>query len=307
MPKVTLGATIPTGQYANIQPLYEIEADTVEEATEIALGHIKALWDRTSSQPLDINRGQQIAAPQGQVLRCRVSGTEVIFDPIAHTYHDRQGNRYLGGSTFASRYKAPFPGSTIAGKMAAKHGVEAQHILDMWKLNAEASTTFGTSVHAALQLYGEYLELSKSVKDGSDESALTSNPVLRPIVEAFFTDERKAERAYYEEFVADAATLSCGLIDRLVAEDDGSIWVEDFKTNASVEKPETILEPFKNVVPNTALGGYWLQLSYYARILITHGRAVKGLRVHHWTVDNGWVTYEHPVVDISPALHGDAA
>lgn len=299
MPKVTLGATIPVAQYANLQPVYEIEGATIEEAMEEALGHVKVLWDRTSSQPLNINRGQS-EAPHGEIKRCRMSGTEVIFDPIAHTYHDRQGNRYLGGSTFASRYKKPFPGETIAGKMAAKHGVEAQHILDMWKLNAEASTTFGTSVHAALQLYGEYLELSKSVKDGSDESALTSNPVLRPIVEAFFTEARRAETAYYEEFVADAKTLSCGLIDRLVVEEDG-LWVEDFKTNASVEKEETILPPFKDVVPGNSLGVYILQLSYYGAILQRHGRTVKGLRIHHWT-GSEWITYEYEIVDLSQVI-----
>lgn len=296
--KVTLGGTIPTGQYANLQPVFEIEGETVTEAMEEALGHMKALWDRTSSQPLDINRGQ---VSGGEILRCRVSGTEVIFDPIKHTYHDRQGNRYLGGSTFASRYKKPFEGQLIAGKMAAKHGVEAQEILDMWALNAEASSTFGTAVHAALQLYGEYLELSKSVKDGSDESALTSNPVLRPIVQAFFDEERRGQRAYYEEFVANAAELACGLIDRLVAETDGSLWIEDYKTNASVEKEEKILPPFADVVPHNSLGAYYLQLSYYARVLMAHGRIVNGVRVHHWTGD-GWKTYENPVINLDEAF-----
>lgn len=297
--KVTLGATIPVAQYGNLQPVFEVEAATADEAMNIALGHIKELWDRTAPKPLEIER-QALGTPVGEVLRCRVSGAEVIFDPIAHTYHDRQGNRYRGGSTFSGQFKSPFAGAVIAGKMADKHGVEAQKILDMWALNAEASSTFGTSVHAALQLYGEYLELSKKVKDGSDESALTSNPVLRPIVEKFFTEERQAEKAFYEEFVADSATRSCGLIDRLVADDDG-LWVEDFKTNASLDKSETILDPFKGVVPNTALGAFWLQLSYYAKILITHGRVVRGLRVHHWTGAD-WITHEHPVVDLAPAF-----
>jgi hypothetical protein len=292
-----LGATLPVAQYGNLQPTIEVEADTIDEALALALGHIKTLWDRTVQKPLEIG---QDTLPTGKVLQCRVSGAEVIFDPIAHTYHDRQGNQYQGGSTFAGRFKAPFPGEIIAGKMAIKHGVEAQKILDMWALNAEASSTFGTSVHAALQLYGEYLDLSRSVKDGSDESALTANPVLRPIVEAFFTEERRAEKAFYEEFVADSRTRSCGLIDRLVADDDG-LWVEDFKTNTSVDKSETILEPFKDVIPHTSLGAFLLQLSYYAKILIDHGRIVKGLRIHHFT-GSEWITHEHPVVDLTPAF-----
>ena len=277
----------------------ECDGETIAEAMEEALGHIKSLWDRTAAKPLEIDRQTpKIEAPQGELKRCRVSGAEVIFDPIAHTYTDRQGRRYTGGSTFASRFKSPFLKDIISGKMANKYGVDADKIQAMWTLNAEASSTVGTSVHAALQLYGEYLELSKAVKNGSDESALTSNPILRPIVQAFF--EGRDETAFYEEFIADAANLRCGLIDRLVVEPDG-LWVEDFKTNADIHKSETILEPFKGVVPNSALGVYWIQLSYYAAILMAHGRNVKGLRIHHWDGAQ-WVTYEHPALDLTEAF-----
>lgn len=289
-----MAATIPVMQYGNLQPSFTVEAESHSEAMELALEQVKEIWDRTAKEPLSINQ-----PPKGEVLRCRVSGAEVIFDPVAHTYHSRDGRRYTGGSTFAGKFTSEFPGELIAGKMATKHNVKASEILSMWELNAFASQTFGTSMHAALQLYGEYLELSRAVKDGGDDSALTSNPVLRPIVLAFF-EGREDEKAYYEEFVADARTFRCGLIDRLVVEDDG-LWVEDFKSNKDVHKSETILEPFKGVVPNTALGAYWLQLSYYSTILQSHGRIVKGLRVHHWT-GTEWVTYEHPVVDLSPAL-----
>lgn len=297
--KVTLGATIPVAQYANLQPVIEAEGETIDAAMDAALRHIKDLWDRTAEKPLTIDRNAE--SPSGrEVLRCRVSGAEVLFDPVAHTYHDKSsGNRYLGGSTFASSFEAPFVSEVIAEKMAAKHGVEAKDILAMWALNAEASSTLGTAVHAALQLYGEYLELSQGVK-GTDESALTKNAVLRPIVEAFFTEERKAQKAFYEEFVADSRTLRCGLIDRLVVGDNG-LWVEDFKTNASLKKPTTVLEPFKDVVEDTKLGIYYLQLSFYAHILMAHGRVVEGLRIHHWD-GGGWVTYEHPVVDLTPAF-----
>lgn len=296
-----MAATIPVAQYANIQPSFDIEADTHDAAVELGLQRLKEIWDRTAEKPLTIDRGALPAmASHVQVLQCAFSGTELLFDPIFHTYHDRDGNKYLGGSTFAGRYKSPFAGEIIAQRMATKNGVEAKDILAMWALNANASSTFGTSVHAALQLYGEYVELSKSIKDGSDESALTSNPVLRPIVEAFFTDERKQERAFYEVLVANPAERASGLIDRVVSEEDG-VFIEDFKTNSDVSKAETVLPPFKGVVPSNSLGIYWLQLSYYARCLMAHGRNVKGLRIHHWTGDE-WKPYEHPVVNLDAAF-----
>jgi len=283
-------------------PEFEVEGSSFDEAVELGLSQYKSIWDRVGEKPLDIDRGQAPkVAPTAIKKRCRVSGVIVYFDPVAHTYTDADGNRYTGGSTFASRYKSPFAADVVAGKMAAKHGVKKEDIRAMWSLNAEASSTFGTSVHAALQLYGEYLELSKAVKDGSDESALTSNPVLRPIVESFFTEERKAETAFYEEFVANPKELACGLIDRLVVESDGLV-IEDYKTNADVNKPEKVLAPFAGVVPNTALGTYFIQMSYYARALQAHGRTVKEVRVHHWVPESGWVTYPNEVVDLSEAF-----
>ncbi|WP_242638716.1 PD-(D/E)XK nuclease family protein [Mycolicibacterium sp. S2-37] len=295
-----MAATIPTMQYGNLQPSFEVEAETHDAAMDLALKKIKELWDRTAEKPLIIDKtAPPPAPPPGEILRCKVSGTAVHFDPIRHIYTGPDGERWFGGSTFASRFKSKFAGELIAGKMAVKHGVDSREILAMWALNAEASSTLGTAVHAALQLYGEYRELSAKTKEGSVESALTKNPVLRPLVESFF-ETREGEKAFYEAFVADPVLKHCGLIDRLVIDDDG-LWIEDYKTNADIQKSETILEPFKGVVPNTSLGAYWLQLSFYARILISHGRTIKGLRVHHWAGDH-WDTHEHPVVDLTPAL-----
>lgn len=291
-------ATIPVAQYANIQPSFEVEADTYEQAVERGLQQLKYIWDRTGEKPLNIDRSS-VPKPTGEIMSCWASGTQVYFDPVEHVYRDSQGRQWLGGSTFAGRYKSEFAGEVIAKKMAEKHKVNAREILAMWELNATASATLGTAVHAALQLRGEFAELSRATKDGSVESSLTSNPVLRPIVESFF-ETREHEEAKYECFVADAARRHCGLIDRLVIEEDG-LYVEDYKTNANLEKEEKILPPFKGLVPNTSLGAYWLQLSFYARILIAHGKVVKGLRIHHW---NGtqWETHEHPVIDLDAAF-----
>lgn len=290
-------------QYGNLSPTFEVEGESFEAAIERGLQQMKYVWDRTGEQPIDIERGRK-KVPAGEILTCWASGTQIYFDPIAHIYRDAQGNQYLGGSTFAGRYKSEFAGATISKKMADKHGVDARNILSMWALNAEASSTFGTSVHAALQLRGEYAELSRAVKDGELDSALTSNPVLRPIVESFY-ETREHEVAKYECFVADAKRKHCGLIDRMVIEDDG-VWVEDYKTNADILKSTTIKAPFKGIVPNNSLGAYWLQLSFYSRILIVHGKNVKGLRIHHWTADEEgayhWVTHEHPVIDLDAAF-----
>lgn len=298
--RVVLSATIPTQQYGNIQPTFEVEADTHEEAMEIALRQIKDVWDRTAPKPLTVRNLDKYPRPLlGEELRCWASGTRVTFDAASHTYSTADGKRWLSGSTFAGRYKGEFNAPVVARVMADKHGVEAAEIIAMWELNRDASSTVGTAVHAALQLRGQYSELSRAVKDGSLESALTKNPILLPIVEAFFVT-REHEDARYEAFVADPVRAHCGLIDRLVIEPDGLI-VEDYKTNGDLTKAEKITAPFKGVVPNTKLGAYWLQLSFYGRILRSHGKTVKGLRIHHWT-NSQWETHEHELIDLDAAL-----
>lgn len=294
-----MAAVIPTQQYGNLQPSFDVEANTHDEAVAIGLRQIKEIWDRTATKPLEVRELDNLPRLRGEPLRCWASGTRVYFDPETHTYDSGDGKRWLSGSTFADQYRPEFQSEIIAGKMAAKYDVDASRILEMWSLNAHASSTFGTSVHAALQLRGEFEELSRAVKEGALDSALTKNPVLRPIVEAFY-EGREGEVAKYEVFVADPVRRHCGLIDRLVIEPDG-VYVEDYKTNTDLDKATTIQAPFRDAVDNTKLGGYWLQLSFYARIIQSHGKPVKGLRIHH--LNGGlWDTYEHEVVSLEPAL-----
>lgn len=291
--KVSLSATIPVAQYANLQPSFEIEGRTVEEAMGTALETMKRVWDSVSDKPLTIRDVQEVVASTAVDLTCWASGHVVQFDPVAHRYSP---GKWLSGSAFASRYTSDFPADLISGRMAEKAGVDAGDIRAMWAVNAEASSSFGTAVHAAVQLYGTYLSLSRAVK-GSDESALTKNPVLRPIVEAFFKG-REHEDAVYEAFVADPHMRHCGQIDRLLLVGPRRVRVQDLKTNTDLLKKETISAPFKGVVEATQLGAYWLQLSFYAAILGRHGWSVEGLDIFHWD-GTRWVEYSSPVVDLS--------
>jgi hypothetical protein len=298
--RVTLGATIPTTQYGNLQPSFEIEGETTEAALEEAVVTMQRFWNSVSDKPLNVRELETavFVPPTTVDLTCWASGTVVQFDPVEHRYSP---GKWLSGSAFASRYTPDFPAEMIAGKMATKAGLDdPAEILAMWALNAEASSTFGTSVHAALELYGRFLATSQAVK-GSNESALTKNPILRPIVESFFAG-REDEAAAYEAFVADPVLRHCGQIDRLKITGPRSVRVQDFKSNATLDDKETIKAPFKGVVESTKLGAYWLQLSFYAAILIRLGYTVEGLDIFHLQADGSWVTHSHDVVDITGVI-----
>lgn len=58
-----------------------------------------------------------------------------------------------------------------------------------------------------------------------------------------------------------------------------------------------MLAPFDNM-PDTPLSGYWLQLSFYARLLKEEGWTVEGLDVIH--LDGlEWVTYTREPIDLT--------
>ena len=51
--KLTITATIPVGQYANIQPSLEmIEIESIDGATNQAMDYFKDLWERFGTTPL---------------------------------------------------------------------------------------------------------------------------------------------------------------------------------------------------------------------------------------------------------------
>ncbi|MCG7607171.1 PD-(D/E)XK nuclease family protein [Mycobacterium sp. CnD-18-1] len=278
-----------------------MEGETTEAALDAALGEIKKLWDRTAPKPLEIAEAKSPLADTAEKKYCWASGCELFFDPVAHTYRDAQGNYYKGGSSFAKKFVEPFAAEIVSKRMADKANVAQQDILDMWSLGGEASSSFGTGVHAALEQRGRYGALSLALK-GNYESATTKNPTLRPIVEKFFTGDRAGVKAEYETLVADPARLHAGLIDRLELFEDG-VRVTDFKTykEPPEKSRETILAPFTGLVPPNKLGVAQLQLSFYSRILQVHGVNVLGLTVYHWTGDD-WVEYPLDVIDLDGAF-----
>lgn len=308
--KFSIAGTIPTGQYANIQPTFEIEADSNDEALREGLRLMQAAYQAVGKElPLEATPIPQ--KPLGELLTCWASGTRVYFDPATHTYSSPDGTQgWLSGSAFAKKFHAEFPADIISNKMAAKALREREmHVLPadivaMWAKKAEVSSSFGTSLHAAIELYGKYGDTSMALK-GTHESVEVVNPYLAGAVRAFF-DGRDGEEAQYEVFVADDKLKHCGLIDRLKivqlrGNDPIIVEVEDVKTNGDIHKPQKIQGFLKGKVPDTVLGGYWAQLSFYAAILQRHGVVVPMLRILHWNGE-AWDAYEHEPIDISEVI-----
>lgn len=287
MIKYKLGATVPVAQYANLIPEVEVEADTIEAAEAIVLPYIESFYNKYSEKS-KIGAAKNVKK-EGRVLLKDYFGNEIFYDDGMHEYTNSLGEVYLSGSVYAA--EDPFDGEYWAQEFVSKYGLkeeDKQKILAMWNVNASASQSFGTSLHAAIELYGTYHNLAdiidmdlktqkrKKLDAKTDKnSSLSKLPYLQDVVKKFFTPEREAEKAEYEVLVVDHKNKRAGRIDRLIITEDGKFKIRDMKTNNKILKKER--------------DTYGKQLSFYGDIIIANGGelADEKLMLHHW-IDNDW-------------------
>ncbi len=287
MIKYKLGATVPVGQYANLVPEIEVEAETIEEAEALILPHVEKFFNKYSEK-VKIGAAKT-AKKEGRVLLKDIFGNEIYYDDGTHEYSNSLGEVYLSGSQYAA--EDPFDGEYWAQEFVEKYGLkeeDKQKILAMWEVNGSASSSFGTALHAAIELYGTYHELADIIDmdlktdkrkklDAKTEknSSLSKLPYLKDCVLKFFTEERLAEVAQYEVLVVDHKNKRAGRIDRLLTTGKNTFEIRDMKTNNKILKKER--------------DTYTKQLSFYADIIIANGGKIGGnpLMLHHW-IDNDW-------------------
>lgn len=286
MIKYTITAVVPVAQYANLQPAIEVEAESIEAAEKQVLPYIEGFFNKYSEKH-KIGAAKR-AESQTRVLQKDIFGNEIFYDEVNHEYTNALGEVYLSGSQYAK--EDDFDADYWAEEFVAKYNLDKSdkdRIIAMWNVNGSASNSFGTALHAAIELYGNYHDLADKIdidlitgkrkkldKNTEKNSSLSKLPYLREVVAKFFTPERMAEKARYEVLVVDHKNKRAGRIDRLVQLNDGSFVIRDMKTNYKILKPEKTV--------------YAKQLSFYADILVANGAKLgENTNVlHHWTGDD---------------------
>lgn len=257
--KVKLSATIPVVAYGNVEPEIEAEAETYEQALQIAEGRLQDIWNRYCEPGKELRSGTTVRLID-------YFGNEIDYDPIAHVY-SLYSKVYQSGSKYADTFRKPFDKLKIAEATANRDGTKVEDILAKWELKAQASRDFGNSVHEAL----EYYEVNGQPLD---------NPTLKSLTESFYASH-KGEKAVSEVLVVDHVNKRAGRIDRLLVTGDKTCVVCDIKTDTDIEKNKPIHQQ---------------QLSFYASILKVNGWTVECLRLHHF---NGkWADHDLPVLEV---------
>ena len=258
-------------QYGNVQPTIEAEAETFEEARAILTPQLESLWQQFGQQLTTQSTGNR------KLLKA-FSGGEIYYDEAAHVYTNEAGEVYESGSQYANKFRKPFDKDKISGLMAAKvESATPEAIKAMWELKSQASKDFGNAIHKSLQLHEQYRELAESLEKTTHQH---DHPVIKKAVESFIS-AHTGEKVISEALIVDHKAKRAGQVDRLRIMERKVCRIQDFKTNASIEKDLDI---------------YWKQLQFYSMIMEANGWTVQGMDIFHY--DGSWHTYSKERNDV---------
>lgn len=244
--KYKIHATIPTVQYGNIRPVFEVE-DNEEEA----LTKLESLWSMFGEQPLKkrTDLGEQLTT---------FTGETVFYNDDTHKYYDTEGNELLSGSQYASQFAKPFDEQAVSKAVADKTGESQEAVLKKWSLGGGIANNYGTAVHDSVEF----------VLLGGDIEKIPQ--VLRPQVQELVDAVNKLDMTpHMEVVISDVKNKAVGRVDCLLIDPvvNTDFMIVDYKTNRELKKDKV------NV--------YTKQLEYYRDIMVNHGYNCKGLVIMH--------------------------
>jgi hypothetical protein len=274
-----LSAVIPVVQYGNIQPEIELEGDNFDELKKEATKYIENLWSEYGEKPMkNVSEFKEYKT---------FTGETVLYDDKSHSYTDLNGKKLISGSEFSKRHQKPFDREMISGMVSKKHKVPKESILDMWDRNSEISTTFGTSLHLAMEQW--FLNKENGTEN---EYHLPKPQFLKDAVLSF---PLKDEIVIPEAFVSDVENKMVGQVDGLVEVRDEraipevvSYRIIDYKSDSNIKKN---------------IGHHALQLNFYRTALENKDVFIEGMEIWNYAPNKDgnyeWVPYTIENIDIN--------
>ena len=193
----------------------------------------------------------------------------------------------VSGSGYANSVSPKFDKAMLLPKTAKSWGVAEDALGDIWDLQGQVSTEYGSSIHTALDIWHKYAPTGKKIqeKKGMDMNyVLPKNEHIKNIVLSF--EEQFGSDALSEVLISDVGNLMAGRIDRLeILDSDGKVCrIGDYKTNNDLDDKKMLK--------------YQHQMSFYAHILINKGYTVQGLDIFHYD-GTKWVKTTLDILELS--------
>ena len=230
----------------------------------------------------------EIAEEIREIVEERKKELNLSFIEDTHTYFMKDHNGktrkdWPSVSKLLKLFYEPFPAEDIAYKKAKGDRVEMQRLLDEWSAAGSYATNMGSRVHYVLEKklisdYGDYKDVREPIFEIDLAQEMKSNSMINA-GEKFLKlmGERDAVLLDTEMVLGHPELGYTGQPDKvwLVMNKEKTgfgLVITDWKTNKpkNFEKNQwtkPMKSPFKEL-PDNSLGHYYLQLPFYAKLLL---------------------------------------
>lgn len=231
---------------------------------------------------------KKIAEEIREIVEERKQELSLSFIEDTHTYFMKDHNGKVKSdwpsvSKLLKFFYEPFPAEDIAYKKAKGDMVEMQRLLDEWAAAGTYATNMGSRVHYVLEKklitdYGNYKDVREPIFEVDLAQEMKSNSMINAGEKFLKLMEERGAVLLDTEMVLGHPDLGytgqpdkCWLI--LNKEKTGfGLIITDWKTNKPKNFEVTqwtnlMKEPFRKYHDN-ALGHYYLQLPFYAKLLL---------------------------------------
>jgi len=202
-------------------------------------------------------------------------GVEVLFFADGHTYW-YEGKQLASVTRAVGLMYEKFDAKRVSGFCEKKYGMKSTDIMDLWARNGDASSGFGTAMHAYMENYQLY-----------GERALPKIPMLSDIVTSF---PWVSNTVHTEVLITSVKRGICGLCDRLMVNGDVHT-VCDFKFSGGISDiDKNQANKLYPDLPKNKVTKAVVQESLYSEMLGEAGLKVSDtVVVHSWA--GSWVHY----------------
>lgn len=222
----------------------------------------------------------------------------ITFDSVDHRYITKDKKDYMSVTQLISKYKPDKDWQKIAFYYAKKNGGTAEYWLAQWNKTKTEAAEKGTQYHNMREAHHGSKAAEDKLVCGNTYKSVTNITESRYKVAQSLT--LLPGQVYSELILWDDEYEVAGQSDEVYCLPDGSIYINDFKTNKKIDKEsffnrKTGFEYMKNPLHDIQDSNYWhyaIQLSIYAYILERRGYNINKLTIEHVTDDNKF--YELP-------------
>lgn len=193
-----------------------------------------------------------------------------------HHYECNDKRVEISVTRLIEEYSNPFDQQTIAEKVALRDNKSVSEVLQEWEYKNKFACEKGHFAHEFVQSLWSNIIYQENIKSGLEDVKIPLESIKQQAINFYNDFIDKFTHIRDEQLVGSEEYDICSAIDHLFLDEDGNVWLIDYKTNSILkgynddEKnrryTKKMLIPLQNI-KDDSLNHYYLQLSIYKYLI----------------------------------------